>query len=85
MKTMLMFDASASSYEIKSELYVLKNIEGVQSVEVLERIGGEAPRYCVEVVADDDKAELLAQRSQSLRAQYAGYISNAREISYKTV
>ena len=85
MKIVVMFDAYASGYEIKSELYVLKNIAGVQSVDLLDRTDGEAPRYCLILDVDDEHAVTLAQRMQSLRSQYAGHISNARQITYKVV
>jgi hypothetical protein len=85
MKLFFLFDAAASSYEIKSQLSQVGTWPGVSAMDLLERVSGEAPRYCAEVVVADDQAQTLRDRVHGMQMEYAGYVSNLREVSYRTV
>ncbi len=82
MKAMVMFDASASSYEIQGELYQVRSIPGVKQVSLLRRLGGEAPAYCLERAVDAAAAAGLAAQVEAAGSRYGGYVSNLKLITY---
>ena len=84
MKLLFQFDASASSYEIKSALSMMSSWTGVRSVQLLEKVSGDAPRYCVEVEVADDQVQGVRDRARGLQAQYSGNVYNAKELAYRT-
>ena len=85
MVVLVMFDASASGYEVKAELNAVRAIEGVQEVRVLERQGGEAPRFCVEIAVDDDSAGSVTETLKTYASRYAANIENVRRLTYRVV
>lgn len=84
MKLFVQFDASVSSYEIKNELSMVSSWAGIKSVQLLEKVSGEAPRYCAEVDVADDQVQALRDRLRGLESQYSGYVFNMKEIAYRT-
>jgi hypothetical protein len=85
MKMHLTFDATVSSYEVKSNLYMISGIDGVSSVQLYEKASGEAPRYCVEMEVADDRIENVEKKIASIQSEFAGYISNMKQVAYKPV
>ncbi len=85
MKLFFLFDAAASSYEIKSQLASVTTWPGVRALHLLEKVSGDAPRYCAEVEVAEDQAQGLRDRVRGLQTQYAGYVSNLRELSYRSI
>ena len=47
MRGIVHFEANVDSYTLTSNAGVVSSIEGIQSVEVLERFAGKTPRYCL--------------------------------------
>jgi hypothetical protein len=85
MKVLFQFDASASSYEIRGELAAVSSWSGVKKVELLEKVSGDVPRYCVEVEVADDQAQALRDRTHGMQSQYSGYVYSMKEIAYRSV
>lgn len=83
MKLLVQFDASASSYEIRTELSVATSWTGVASVELLEKVAGDIPRYCAVLDVADDRLEDIRSRVRGLASQYAGYAYNVKELAYR--
>lgn len=83
MKVFVQFDASVSSYEIRNELSMVSSWSGIRNVKLLEKVSGDAPRYCVEVEVADDQAQGFRDRLSGLKAQYSGYVYNVKELSYR--
>lgn len=83
MKVFVQFDASASSYEIRNELSMVSSWGGIKDLKLLERVSGEAPRYCVEVEVADDQVQGFRDRLAGLTSQYAGYVYNVKEFAYR--
>jgi hypothetical protein len=84
MRLLFQFDASASSYEIRGELAAVSSWSGVKKVELLEKVSGDAPRYCVEVEVADDQAQAVRDRARGIQGQNSGYVYNMKEISYRS-
>jgi hypothetical protein len=78
MKAFVHFDASVGSYDIQSQLYMVRSMNGVKSVELLRRQEGDGPQYCIEIEADDAALKDLSRQVESISGQFAGYISNLR-------
>ena len=85
MKVIVQFDAYAMDYEIKGEIGGLAGIDGVQSVSLLRKLSGDAPQFCLELQIADDKADVVREKLDRYRAQYAGQISNAAVTAYAVV
>ena len=83
MKLLFYFDASASSYEIKGELSMVSSWPGIKGVQLLEKVSGDAPRFCAEVDVSDDQLQPLRDRVRGLQAQYAGFVFNMKEVAYR--
>lgn len=84
MKIFVFFDAYASSYDIKDQIGVVGNMEGVTSSTLLQKAGGdEGAAYCVSVEADDAKAEELVRQVSTFASQYTGYVSNLKVLAYR--
>lgn len=84
MKILVFFDAYASTYEIKNEIGVVGNIDGVQSSSLLQNAGGDgAAGYCVSLEADESKATDIMSRIKSFASQYSGYVANLKIMAYK--
>ena len=81
----LTFDAYASAYEISGELYFLKSKPEIESVRLLSKIEGDAPKYCLEIVVDDAGLEALQKELERAKSQYTAEISNAKLVIYKVV
>jgi hypothetical protein len=82
MKAFVHFDASVGSYDIQSQLYMVRSLNGVKSVELLRRQEGDGPQYCLEIEADDAALGDLARQVESVRGQFAGYISNLKFTAF---
>jgi hypothetical protein len=76
MKAFVRFDASVGSYDIQSQLFMVRSLNGVKSVELLRKQEGDGPQYCIEIEADDTALRDLTHQVQSVSGQFAGYISN---------
>lgn len=85
MKLFSVFDTYADSYEVREAVDELRAIKGVKSVEVLERVAGEVPRYCVAYELDDDGAEETIERIRQAGSQYSSYVSNSAWGAYKKI
>ena len=85
MKLFAVFDTYAESYQIKDAISELKSIKGVKSIEVLERVAGEVPRYCVAYDIEDDGAQETMERIRQAASQYSSYISNHTWGAYKKI
>ena len=85
MLATLRFNSYASSYDIKGELYYLKNLDGVQSVKLFQRVSGESQQYVVEITVDDEAASDVEERLKSAGQRYAGDISDVEVAAYKEV
>ena len=85
MLTSIRFNSYASSYDIKGELYYLKNLEGVQSVKLYQRVSGESQQYFVEIMVDDETSSDVEERLKSAGQRYAGDISDVEVAAYREV
>ena len=85
MKIFVVFDASASSYEVSGEASGLKGISGVNSVETMERAAGDVPRYCMAIDIDDATAEDTGAKLKAELAKYSEYMSNLAWGAYKKI
>lgn len=83
MKLLVQFDASASSYDIRNELSAATSWPGVASIELLEKVAGDVPRWCAALEVADDRLEDVRSRVRSLASQYAGYAYNVKELAYR--
>lgn len=75
----------ADSYEVREAVDELRGIKGVKSVEMLERVAGEVPRYCVAYELEDDRAEETIERVRQMGRQYSSYVSNNAWGAYKKI
>ena len=64
---------------------VVSSIEGIQSVEVLERFAGKTPRYCLLLDVEDDKAQEIETKLGGLLGQYSGFLSQVSLGVYKKI
>jgi hypothetical protein len=86
MRLFSVFDTYVDSYQIKDAVADLKmGIKGIRSVEVMERVAGEVPRYCVEYDIEDDGAQETIERIRQAGSQYSSYISNHVWGVYKKI
>jgi len=85
MKLFVVFDTSSASYEVKEALSDMKSINGVNSIDLLERVAGEVPRYCVTYDIDDDSAEETGRELKKAISQYSQYMSNLAWGAYKKI
>lgn len=83
MKLFSVFDTYAESYQVRDAVQELKSIKGVKSIEVMERVAGEVPRYCVAYDIDDDDGQETIERIRQTASQYSGYVSNHAWGAYK--
>lgn len=84
MKIFVVFDAYVDSSQINSKIGELK-ISGVKSVEALERVAGEVPRYCLSFDIDDNSAQETGSRLKEILGQYSSYMSNLTWGAYKDI
>ena len=85
MKHFSVFNTYASSHDVKGAVAELTRIEGVKSAEVMERVAGKVPRYCVEYDIEDDGAEDTIARLRQAASQYSSYVSNHAWGTYKEI
>lgn len=85
MKVFFVFDTHVDSYEVSSRAGAWKNIDGVKSVEALERVEGQMARYAFSLDVEDDKVQEIESRIKTSMDQYASYISNASWGAYKKI
>lgn len=85
MKAFIIFDAHADSYQVSGRIPELKSIDGVKSVEALERVAGEVPRYLLAFEIDDDKAQAAGEKLKSVLNQYSSYMSRVAWGAYRKI
>jgi len=85
MKLFIVFDASASGYEVSGEAANLGSISGVKSVATLEAVAGEVPRYCIQLKIEDENAEATGAKVKEALSQYSSYMSNVAWGAYKKI
>jgi hypothetical protein len=61
------------------------SIDGVESVEALEKVAGEVPRYLLAFEIDDDKAQATGEKLKSVIGQYSSYMSKMAWGAYKKI
>ncbi len=83
MKVLFQFDASASGYEVRQQLSMVSSWTGVAAAELLEKVSGDAPQFCLEVDVADQHAEGFRERAKALQSQFSGYVYNLREVAYR--
>ena len=85
MKVFAVFDTPAEGYQIREALSEMKSIKGVNSIDLLERVAGEVPNYCVTCDLDDDGAEETGAALLKAINQYSQQISNLAWGAYKNI
>ncbi|MFC1714299.1 hypothetical protein ACFL6S_11580 [Candidatus Poribacteria bacterium] len=85
MKLFSVFDTYASSYEVKDAIAELQSIKGVNSIEAMERVAGEVPRYCLAYDIDNTDAEKTIERIRQAASEYSSYVSNSAWGAYKKI
>jgi hypothetical protein len=85
MKLFAVFDTYADSYEVRDAVEELRSIGGVKSIEVLERVAGEMPQYCIAYDIEDDGAQETMERIRQAVSQYSSYIRNHTWGAYKKI
>ncbi len=83
MRGIVQFEANVDSYALTSNAGVVSSIEGVQSLEILERSSGQMPRYCLILEVEDERAEEIETRLRDLLGQYSGFLSQVSLALYK--
>ena len=85
MKVFIVFNANASSYEVSDGAARLVDISGVNSVETLEKVAGEVPRYCIALDIADATAEETGGRVKAALDPYRSYMSDMIWGAYKKI
>jgi len=85
MKAFIIFDSHVEKYDVTDRIPELKGISGVTSVELLERVAGEVPRYCLEFEIDDDSAQETGAKLKSVLDEYSSYMSNVAWGAYNKI
>jgi hypothetical protein len=85
MKAFAVFDTPAESYQIREALLEMKSINGVNSIDLLKRVAGEVPQYCITCDIDDDGAEETGEALLKAINQYSQHISNFAWGAYKKI
>ena len=85
MKAFIIFDAYVDGYQVSDRIPELMSIDGVESVEALERLAGEAPRYLLAFEINDDKAQEAGEKLKSVLNQYSSYMHNVGWGAYKKI
>lgn len=85
MKVFVVFNSYSSSYEVSDAAAGLKNISGVNSVETMEKVAGEVPKYCISLDIDDATAEETGAKLKAAIGQYSSYMSNMAWGAYKKI
>ena len=83
MRGIVQFEANIDSYTLTTNAGVVSSIEGVQSLEILERSSGQMPRYCLVLEVEDERAEEIETRLKDLLGQYSGFLSQVSLGLYK--
>ncbi len=85
MKVFIVFNSYASSYEVSGEAVKLGDISGVNSVEVLERVAGEVPSYCIALDIEDATAEETGGKVKAALGQYSSYMTEVAWGAFKKI
>ena len=85
MKVFAYFNAYASDYQIKGELSQLGSLPGVNSYELLGKVSGDAPNFCLVLDVADDQASAIEARMKQISANYSGEVSKTSITVYKVV
>jgi hypothetical protein len=83
MRGIVQFEANIDSYTLTSNAGVVSSIEGVRSLEILERSSGQMPRYCLLVDIDDEKAQEIEAKLKELLGQYSDFLNQVSFGVYK--
>ena len=85
MIRLLQFDTYATRDEVSAEVRaMLRNVPGVQGIEVLEALEG-APHYAVLLEIDDAQAESVAKRLDALIDLYRGDAWNHSNRAFRKI
>ena len=85
MKLFVVLDAYVDSYQLSGGVWEFKSIKGVKSVEALEKVAGEVPRYCLAFDIEDDGAKETGEKLKATLGQYSSYMSNVAWGAYKKI
>jgi hypothetical protein len=90
MKVFAVFNAHSGGQEVNGEIVKAEakeqlDISGVNSVEVLERVAGEVPRYCIVLDIDDATAQETGEKLLAALGQSSPYMTNVAWGAYKNV
>jgi len=85
MRVFVVFNTYVDSYEVTGRIGELKGISGVRSVEALERVAGEVPRYCLAFDIEDEVAEETGAKLKETLDQYSSYMSNVTWGAYRKI
>jgi hypothetical protein len=90
MKVFAVFDVYVDGQEvdgelIKPEVAKLSTISGVNSAELLERVAGEVPRYCIELDIEDTNAEETGEKLLVMLNHYSSYLTNMTWGAYEKI
>lgn len=85
MRGIVHFEANVDGYTLTGNAGVVSSIEGIKSVEILERFTGQTPRYCLLLEVEDDKAQHIETKLKNLLGQYSGFLSQVSLGVYKKI
>jgi hypothetical protein len=83
MRGIVQFEASIDTYTLTSNAGVVSSIDGVNSVEIMERFVGQSPRFCLVLDVEDEKAEEIEAKLKDLLGQYSDFLSQVSLGLYK--
>jgi hypothetical protein len=76
MKIYVVFDAYAESYQVSDRAAELSKINGVISIETMERVAGKVPRYCLAIEIENENAQETGDQLKRALGEYSSYMSN---------
>ena len=85
MVVLVMFDAYVNAYDINGELHFLRSKPEIDGVRLLSRKEGDAPKYCLEITAQDGAEEMIKKEIDKARSAYASEVSNLKLVTYSVV
>ena len=83
MKVIAVFDTDADISVIRKAIGELGNVNGVKSIEPLEKVEGSFPSYCYLYEIDDSKSQEAIRGLQKVAGKYWENISNHAWGAYK--
>ena len=83
MKVIAVFNTDADISIIRKGIEELRNVDGVRSMEPLEKVEGSFPLYCYLYEIDDSKSQEAIKGLQKVAGKYWEHISNHDWGAYK--